>query len=55
MAVRCLWDAGEAGLKHAVERLLDGVDAVIYVLDFTKLKTASEVIASTANQRMVLQ
>lgn len=34
--------AGEEKLKHAVERLLDGVDAVIYVLDFTKLKTASE-------------
>lgn len=34
--------AGEEKLKHAVERLLDGIDAVIYVLDFTKLKTSSE-------------
>lgn len=34
--------AGEEKLKHAVERLLDGVDAVIYVLDYTKLKTESE-------------
>lgn len=35
--------AGEEKLKHAVERLLDGVDAVIYVLDYTKLKASSEV------------
>lgn len=25
-----------------VERLLDGVDAVLYLLDYTKLKTADE-------------
>jgi hypothetical protein len=29
-------------LRHAVERLLDGVDAVLYLLDYTKLKTADE-------------
>lgn len=26
-------------LRYRVERLLEGVDAVIYVLDYTKLKT----------------
>ena len=29
-------------LVHQVERLLDGVDAVIYILDYTKLKTKEE-------------
>ena len=43
-------------MKHAVERLLDGVDAVIYVLDFTKLKTSSEVCACLgASLRRLLQ
>jgi hypothetical protein len=35
-------EAGEAALRHQVERLLDGVGAVIYLLDYTKLKTAEE-------------
>lgn len=30
--------AGEEVLKYQVERLLDGVDALIYLLDYTKLK-----------------
>ena len=29
-------EAGEPGLRHVVERLLDGVAAVLYVLDYTK-------------------
>ena len=57
MSAACLWAdtcwvclaAGEEKLKHAVERLLDGVDAVIYVLDFTKLKTSSEVRCAAAH------
>lgn len=28
--------------RHSVERLLDSVDAVVYVLDYTKLKTKEE-------------
>ncbi|KAK9830273.1 hypothetical protein WJX72_010744 [[Myrmecia] bisecta] len=35
-------EAGEEALKFQVERLLDGVDAVIYLLDYTKLKTQEE-------------
>lgn len=35
-------EAGEVALKAQVERLLDSVDAVIYLLDYTKLKTADE-------------
>ncbi|KAL3150332.1 hypothetical protein ABBQ32_000177 [Trebouxia sp. C0010 RCD-2024] len=35
-------EAGEIALKAQVERLLDSVDAVIYLLDYTKLKTADE-------------
>eukprot|EP00775_Hariotina_reticulata_P005529 gene5529-5763_t len=35
-------EAGEEGLKYQVERLLERVDAVIYLLDYTKLKTAEE-------------
>ena len=28
--------------RHSVERLLDSVDAVVYILDYTKLKTSEE-------------
>ncbi|CAL8468472.1 g8012 [Coccomyxa elongata] len=35
-------EAGEESLKFQVERLLDSVDAVIYILDYTKLKTQEE-------------
>ncbi|DBA78877.1 hypothetical protein WJX77_008617 [Trebouxia sp. C0004] len=35
-------EAGEVALKAQIERLLDSVDAVIYLLDYTKLKTADE-------------
>eukprot|EP00879_Flechtneria_rotunda_P004959 GHRR01005234.1.p1 GENE.GHRR01005234.1~~GHRR01005234.1.p1 ORF type:complete len:470 (+),score=121.45 GHRR01005234.1:171-1580(+) len=35
-------EAGEEGLKYQVERLLDRVDAAIYLLDYTKLKTSEE-------------
>ena len=35
--------AGEEKLKHAVERLLDNADAILHLLDFTKLKTDAEV------------
>ncbi|EFJ51098.1 hypothetical protein VOLCADRAFT_103740 [Volvox carteri f. nagariensis] len=35
-------EAGEEQLKHQVERLLEGVDCVLYLLDYTKLKTAEE-------------
>ena len=28
--------------RHSVERLLDSVDAVVYILDYTKLKTQEE-------------
>lgn len=28
--------------RHSVERLLDSVDAVVYILDYTKLKTTEE-------------
>jgi hypothetical protein len=38
--LRC--DTGEEGLRHQVERLLDSVDAICYVLDYTKLRTAEE-------------
>ena len=34
--------SGEEGLRYQVERLLDSVDAVCYVLDYTKLRTAEE-------------
>ena len=30
--------------RHQVERLLDSVDAVVYILDYTKLKTAEEAL-----------
>lgn len=30
---------GQDALRYRVERLLEGVDAVVYVLDYTKLKT----------------
>lgn len=33
---------GEEALRSQVERLLDGVDAVIYLLDYTKLRTKDE-------------
>ena len=33
---------GEEGLRYQVERLLDSVDAVCYLLDYTKLRTAEE-------------
>ena len=36
------WRAGEEALRFQVERLLDGVDAVLYLLDYTKLRTAEE-------------
>ncbi|KAG1654245.1 hypothetical protein FOA52_005800 [Chlamydomonas sp. UWO 241] len=35
-------EAGEEGLRYQVERLLGSVDAVLYLLDYTKLKTAEE-------------
>ncbi|KAG2498988.1 hypothetical protein HYH03_003174 [Edaphochlamys debaryana] len=35
-------EAGEEQLKHQVERLLESVDCVLYLLDYTKLKTADE-------------
>ncbi|GFR43890.1 hypothetical protein Agub_g5019, partial [Astrephomene gubernaculifera] len=35
-------EAGEEQLKYQVERLLEGVDCVLYLLDYTKLKTAEE-------------
>ncbi|KAF5828209.1 hypothetical protein DUNSADRAFT_18021 [Dunaliella salina] len=35
-------EAGEAGLRYQVERLLGTVDAAVYLLDYTKLKTADE-------------
>lgn len=35
-------EAGEEQLKFQVERLLEGVDCVLYLLDYTKLKTAEE-------------
>lgn len=35
-------EAGEDCLRFQVERLLDSVDAVIYLLDYTKLKTSEE-------------
>ncbi|GAX72603.1 hypothetical protein CEUSTIGMA_g59.t1 [Chlamydomonas eustigma] len=35
-------EAGEEGLRFQVERLLSGVDAALYLLDYTKLKTAEE-------------
>mmetsp|Transcript_6724 Transcript_6724/g.18809 ORF Transcript_6724/g.18809 Transcript_6724/m.18809 type:complete len:1043 (-) Transcript_6724:248-3376(-) len=35
-------EAGEEGLKYQVERLLDGVGVVVYLLDCTKLKTQEE-------------
>ncbi len=35
-------EAGEEGLRLQVERLLGGVDAVLYLLDYTKLKTQEE-------------
>ena len=35
-------EAGEDGLRFQVERLLCGVDAALYLLDYTKLKTAEE-------------
>eukprot|EP00798_Chlamydomonas_sp_ICE-L_P018264 gene18264-24718_t len=35
-------EAGEEKLKFQVERLLDDVDAVLYLLDYTKLKTQEE-------------
>jgi hypothetical protein len=36
------WKTGAEGLRYQVERLLDSVDAVCYVLDYTKLRTAEE-------------
>jgi hypothetical protein len=33
---------GEEALRYQVERLLDSVDAVCYLLDYTKLRTAEE-------------
>ena len=38
----CLSKGLKYGLASQVERLLDSVDAIIYVLDYTKLKTADE-------------
>uniref|UniRef100_A0A7S3R370 Dynamin N-terminal domain-containing protein n=1 Tax=Dunaliella tertiolecta TaxID=3047 RepID=A0A7S3R370_DUNTE len=35
-------EAGEAGLRYQVERLLGTVDAAVYLLDYTKLKTEDE-------------
>jgi tRNA U34 5-carboxymethylaminomethyl modifying GTPase MnmE/TrmE len=35
-------ESGEEALRFQVERLLDGVDAIIYLLDYTKLRTAEE-------------
>ncbi|GIL46881.1 hypothetical protein Vafri_3748 [Volvox africanus] len=35
-------EAGEEHLKFQVERLLEGVDCVLYLLDYTKLKTTEE-------------
>eukprot|EP00884_Botryococcus_braunii_P002284 jgi/Botrbrau1/12056/Bobra.0295s0011.1 len=35
-------EAGEEGLRHQVERMLETVDAVVYLLDYTKLKTQEE-------------
>jgi len=35
-------EAGEEQLRFVVERLLDGVDAALYLLDYTKLKTSDE-------------
>ncbi|KAL4419401.1 hypothetical protein ABPG77_003375 [Micractinium sp. CCAP 211/92] len=35
-------EAGQAQLRHKVERLLEGVDAVLYLLDYTKLKSSDE-------------
>lgn len=35
-------DAGEEGLRRKVERLLDEVDVIIYLLDYTKLKADDE-------------
>lgn len=35
-------EAGQDALKFKVERLLEGVDAVLYVLDYSKLKSSDE-------------
>ncbi|KAK9845844.1 hypothetical protein WJX81_004061 [Elliptochloris bilobata] len=35
-------EAGEEGLRFQVERLLGSVDAAVYLLDYTKLKTVEE-------------
>lgn len=35
-------EAGQAQLRYKVERLLGGVDAVLYLLDYTKLKSSDE-------------
>jgi len=35
-------EAGEEGLKYQVERLLDGIGVLVYLLDCSKLKTAEE-------------
>lgn len=40
--IRAASGAGEEALRFQVERLLDSVDAVIYLLDYTKLRTAEE-------------
>ena len=32
-------EAGEDHLRFKVERLMEGVDAVLYILDWSKLKT----------------
>ncbi len=45
-------EAGEARLKDKVERLLSAkADAVLYVLDYTKLKTAEEVGGGEGGER----
>ncbi|WP_309892530.1 dynamin family protein, partial [Archangium sp.] len=35
-------EAGTSALRQKVERVLDNADVIIYVLDYTKLKTAEE-------------
>ena len=37
-------EAGEEELRHQVERLLGTVDAAVYLLDYTKLKTTDEAL-----------
>ena len=37
-------EAGEPGLRHVVERLLDGVAAVLYVLDYTKVSAGDSLL-----------